>query len=83
MLVSVPVLAKANGITPTRLAIFFSLSCQCIASAALYGTPISSDIFAYISDLSLCYTVNNDQPEYNVKIHVVKNTRYSTKTTIH
>jgi hypothetical protein len=54
-----------------------------MASAALHGTPISSDIFAHISDLSLCCTVNNDQPEYDVKIHAVKNTRSSTKTTMH
>jgi hypothetical protein len=83
MLVSVPALARANGITPARLAISFSPSCQCMASAALHGTPISSDIFAHISDLSLYCTVNNDQPEYDVQVHAAKNTRFFTNFTMH
>jgi len=42
-----------KGTTPARRAISTSPSCQCIASAALHGTCISSATFAHISGLNL------------------------------
>ncbi len=50
---SVPGLFNVNGITPARLAISASPSCQCMASAARQGTCISSATLCHISGLNL------------------------------
>lgn len=46
-------LDSVKGTTPARRAISASPSCQCMASAALHGTAISSATLAHISGLNL------------------------------
>ena len=48
-------LLRENGTTPARRAISCSPSCQCIASAALQGIPISLATRAHISGLNLLF----------------------------
>jgi len=48
-------LLRENGTTPARRAISRSPSCQCIASAALQGIPISLATCAHISGLNLLF----------------------------
>ncbi len=51
------VLDKEKGVTPARLAISCSPSCQCMASAALHGIDISSATGAHIWCLNLAGAV--------------------------
>jgi len=54
---SMPAMLSEKGITPARLAMSASPSCQCMASAARHGTCISSATFCHISGLNLPTTV--------------------------
>jgi hypothetical protein len=44
---------REKGTTPARRAMSASPSCQCMASAARHGTPISSATLDHISGLNL------------------------------